>query len=220
MPLVAMDKNTRQRLDIVGVENPREVFVAEDLVCPICSSPMIIVSASVLAGEVVRIAHFRHHDIRDCPYTAYGKGESEEHLSAKAWLRDMLRRDAGFAVPVELEFHLPQIGRIADVAQIFPNGWIVVHEIQLASITPEMLNQRSSDYLAAGCDVVWYLGKNAATRTNRDWVREFQGFEALIQWEEYRVDRHRIELPAEPAASAPTGTLDAQPNGALLGVRP
>lgn len=193
MPLIAMDKATEERVDITRIENPRMVLKADDLVCPICYSHMIVVSATVLGGAVVRMAHFRHHDLGDCPYTAYGAGESEEHRTAKAWLRDMLLKESGFKVPVELEYHLPQVGRIADIAQLFPTGWIVVHEIQLASITPETLAARTRDYMEAGCDVIWYLGNNADRPANREWVREFQGFYAQISWEGYTVENHRFE---------------------------
>jgi len=53
----------------------------------------------------------------------------------------------------------------------FPTGWRVAHEVQLASITTEHLQERTNDYTLAGIDVVWWLGKSADTETNRAWCR-------------------------------------------------
>ncbi len=62
---------------------------------------------------------------------------------------------------IEYEFPIPEVRRIADVVAKFPNGWIVAHECQLASITVEELEKRTEDYLYAGVDVIWWLGKAA-----------------------------------------------------------
>ena len=80
--------------------------------------------------------------------------------------------------------------RIADVAVLFPNGWRVAHECQLAAITTQELTQRTEDYLHAGVDVIWWLGKSAATPANIAWCLEQRGFVL-------RLDRSGLE----PAAS-------------------
>jgi competence CoiA-like predicted nuclease len=95
-------------------------------------------------------------------------------------------------VPIHLEYHLPEVGRIADVAQLFPNGWIVVHEIQLAGITTLSLTERTQDYMTAGCDVIWYLGNNADTPANREWAKRFQGFIAHVELEVEHVEYNRF----------------------------
>lgn len=196
MPFIAMNKESGQRVDITGYADPRGDLYAYDLVCPVCSSPMVVVAGAI------RIAHFRHKNVEGCPFTAYSAGESEEHRAAKLFLREWLVKESGFRVPVELEYHLPEVGRIADLIQLFPNGWRVVHEVQLASITIETLQQRSDDYLAAGCDVIWYLGGKAHTPANIEWVRRFQQVDAAITTEASYEHRH-----IEQDATGQTQTL-------------
>lgn len=194
MPLIALNKKTNERVDISEFDEPAFQLRANDLACPLCESRMMVVSAvKDTGGYTKRIAHFRHHRINDCIYTAYGAGESEQHRQAKLWLREQLLKESGFRVPVELEYHIAEVSRIADVAQIFPTGWIVVHEIQLATITVQNLDARSRDYLVAGCDVIWYLGGKARTEANLIWAEAFQGFRAIIHFEENRDESDRFE---------------------------
>lgn len=216
MPLIALNKNSNERIDITTYAQPLTQLKADDLACPLCESRMMVVSAVRNAhGQIQRIAHFRHHRINDCIYTAYSAGESEQHRAAKVWLREQLLKEAGWQVPVELEYHLPDVARIADVAQLFPTGWIVVHEIQLAAISILNLEARTRDYLMAGCDVIWYLGRDALTPTNLNWVREFQGFEAAMVWrgesdESDRFSSDNVGLVDSLAPAAPNGNGQAQ----------
>ncbi len=108
--------------------------------------------------------------------------ESSEHLAGKTFIRDFLRefhaKDYAQA-KFHLEFPIkiatgPNQGkrRIADIAAVFPCGYVIVHEIQLASITPDELQERTDDYFSSGCDVIWWLGKSAHTSGNEKWAKD------------------------------------------------
>lgn len=172
MPLVAQNKQTGERIDITRYKNPRIEIPAASVVCPECQYPM------VLKAGMIKIAHFAHKPGSNC---SYGVGESADHLALKNYLIEWFRAetDEQFNVAVEPEYKIGN--RRADVAQIFPTGWIVAHEVQLASITVEELEQRTRDYLTAGCDVIWYLGKSAFTPANCAWVERYQG--QVLSWE-------------------------------------
>lgn len=109
-----------------------------------------------------------------CPTKLGHHPESPEHLRGKAHLAQLLK-DAlvGYSsAPVFLEYPLPeagQHGRIADVAVVFPSGYVLVYECQLASISVEEISQRTTDYANAGVEVVWFLGGKASTPTIQDW---------------------------------------------------
>lgn len=172
MPLVAHDGQTGQRIDITLYKNPRVELPTSNIVCPECNSPM------VLKAGVIKMAHFAHKPGSNC---SYGCGESLEHMTAKRMVATWLRGEMSGCV-VEPEYSISN--RRADLAQIFPNGWIVVHEIQLASITTEELQKRTDDYMNAGCDVIWYFGKKTSTPANRTWAERFQGQVLVLEFRE------------------------------------
>jgi len=176
MPFIAKNSQTGERIDITKIENPRNTLKASELVCQCCDWPMIIRS-----GLVAR-PHFAHKPGRDeCPYVAYARAKTPEHLAAQEALRDHL---AGWfqeytSTQAELEVMIRDTThkktRFADVMFTFPNGWRVAHEIQLASITTQELDERTQDYLGAGIDVFWWFGRDADTVTNREWSYKTYG---------------------------------------------
>lgn len=181
MPLVALDSKTGERIDVTVYENPRVELTASRVCCPECRLPMI------LKAGLIKIAHFAHKPGAEC---SYGKGETKQHLLGKRMIAEWLRETQPGS---KVELELPIGNRRADIAQIFPNGWIVVHEIQLASITVESLTERTNDYLREGCDTVWYFGQNTATPTNRRWAYEHQAHVLILQFTEEQVE-NRIDL--------------------------
>ncbi|WP_409013227.1 competence protein CoiA family protein [Chryseobacterium sp. JUb7] len=73
---------------------------------------------------------------------------------------------------MKFEFVVPEINRIIDIAMVFPSGWVVAHELQLAGITTEHLEKRTNDYRELGIDTFWWFGKSADTKANRQWAIE------------------------------------------------
>lgn len=181
MPLVALDSDGR-RIDITQVANPREALVA-GLTCPLCGGEMIVVAG------LVRMPHFRHKT--ECTSDYARHPESFEHLRTKALVAEMMGTWFGefSTARPQLEMPIEEARRIADVLFVFPNGWRVACEVQLASITNEQLQQRTDDYLRAGVDVCWFLGKAADSITNRRWVMEQQGFVCTLEYDTEPVDR-------------------------------
>ena len=172
MPLVALNKSTGERIDITvfgdtlrGNTDPRKKIRSTEIMCQECGEGMI------LRAGLIKAAHFAHKPGSNC---TYGNGESVYHLAAKKYIAEFLRTqgEKEFNARVELEWKIGN--RRAAVVQIFEAGWAVAHEIQLASITTEELEERTQDYLRNGCDVIWYLGKSANTQANRQWVKNNQ----------------------------------------------
>jgi competence CoiA-like predicted nuclease len=170
MPFIALNAETRERIDITTIENPRLVLKPGECICQLCEIPMII-----KAGQIMR-AHFAH--VAACPTDYESHPESQEHREAKVFLAT--HSHEAFAeytdAKIEYEVPIPEVMRIADLLVTFPMGWRIAHEIQLASITTETLEARTNDYLQAGIDVVWWLGKSANTPANRDWCRQTFGY--------------------------------------------
>jgi competence protein CoiA len=165
MPFIAMLKSTGERIDITTIANPRAALTSGECLCQLCRTPMI-----VKAG-LIRQHHFAH--VGRCPSDFRSHPESPEHREAKRYLASHLREwyteyaDAHIAYEVPI----PEVKRIADILVIFPMGWRVAHEVQLAAITTEHLQERTNDYTLAGIDVVWWMGKSADTEANRAWCR-------------------------------------------------
>lgn len=180
MSFVAKDKTTNQRIDITCVQNPRLVLIAENIVCQVCDGPMII-----KAGEIFR-HHFAHKVL--CPFEYQSHPESPEHLFGKWIVSQKVKEEwkEYSSAKIEFEYFVPEVKRIIDIAMVFPNGWIVAHEIQLASITVGELRQRTEDYYHAGIDVLWWLGKSADTITNQDWCIAQFGFSLSLNYEMLR----------------------------------
>ncbi len=137
MPFIAKNKQTGDRVNILEYQNPREEFQKGDLVCLFCDGELIIVAG------FVRMKHFRHRQNSPCK-SDYGRHpESYEHLFFKKLLSEKLSQESSEYLNAEpiLEYPIPEAKRIADIAFQFPNGWLVVHEVQLSSITTEELQK-------------------------------------------------------------------------------
>jgi competence CoiA-like predicted nuclease len=160
MPLVALSKQTNERICILDHQDPRLTVEKNGLVCPFCGEPVVIVTG------VRRINHFRHK--ATCSFMEYGSNpESDEHLYAKYQIRESITNQTkGTGVIVDLEVPIPEVKRIADVMVTYPMGWRVAYEIQLSAITPVKLQNRIIDYRNAGVDVVWLFGRHAATESS------------------------------------------------------
>lgn len=189
MPFIALDKTTKERIDITKLDNPREHLRSGDVICQLCESPMI-----VKAGLIKR-HHFAHY--AECSSDYEQHPESEEHLRGKEivaaqaseWFSELTNAKPDY------EVRIPEVMRVADVLFQFPNGWRVVCEVQLASITVGQLQQRTDDYLRAGIDVYWFFGKGAASESNLRWSIATFGFALEL---EYRGVPTRTLLTPEP----------------------
>jgi competence protein CoiA len=186
MPFIARSKSSGKRVNILEHQNPRESLVKDDLVCPLCSKPLII------RAGFVRIAHFAHK--QECTSDYQSQPETQEHLLAKQYLAAEIKNiwKEYSSASVELEYVVEECKRVADLAMIFPSGWIVAHKIQLSAITTEELNERTKDYTDAGIDVVWWLGKSADTKDNRQWCLKNFGYRNLLEFQSLDVDPKRL----------------------------
>lgn len=161
MPFIARLKSTGKRVEIDDYRNPKFELSPEDLECQHedCRGAML-----VKAGLTVR-SHFAHRPNAPCSTRLDSHPESDAHRLGKATVREWLRHRfeaTGFEnVTIELEVGIPEARRIADVLVTFPGGMREAHEIQLASITPQELEQRTQSYLNAGIDAFWWIGRNS-----------------------------------------------------------
>lgn len=181
MPFVAIDSQSKERIDLTLYETPKIELAGGLFECPVCKSPM-----RIRAG-FKRRPHFFHLSLGDCIYAKYSSGETPEHLAGKEWLINFMRKEYGPLFPgavIALEYHIPEAGRIADVALIFPGGYIHAYEIQLANITIESLEHRTRSYLDSGCDITWIVGNNAYRPDIVRWLLDNQGEAPIISFQE------------------------------------
>jgi competence CoiA-like predicted nuclease len=185
MPFIAKSIKTGRRFDISEVEKPHELD-KNDIICPLCSEVMI-----VRAGPI-RVHHFAHKSLCSSNYNS--QPESQEHLLAKRYLSKEISNiwSEYSTARIELEYIIEECKRVADIAVIFPTGWIVAHEIQLSPITINELNERTKDYLSASVDVVWWLGNQADTESNRQWCLQNFGFCNSLDFIETQADPKTI----------------------------
>lgn len=125
--------DTNEELDITKFDNPRMSIDKTRLCCKFCEGKM-----SIRAG-LSRKKHFYH--LVACTSILERHPESIQHNIGKQLIAEHVKKYWPEFAEVEIKYELAlnEIGRIADIAMIFPSGWIVVHEIQLANITIEHL---------------------------------------------------------------------------------
>lgn len=191
MPFIALNRHTGERIDITRIENPRLQLKSDELICQLCEQPVMI-----KAGLITR-PHFAHRSQCTSDYDSHP--ESVEHLLCKELVARGLREEfAEYAqADIQYEVKVPEVRRVVDVMAAFPNGWRVAHEIQLAGITIEALQQRTEDYARAGIDVVWWLGKGADTPANQAWCTARFGFNLSLDLSTISADptnRRRLKI--------------------------
>lgn len=223
MTLSAIHKVTGSRIVIRPDQDLRADYPEWDqLLCPVTGLPVFPVRAHTrLSGTSAVRAHFRTQSTpdqetwpadvefdREYGTTRKGlrlfKGESWEHLEGKAFVARQLQPLVGPSVTVAFEYlvSLPNgRRRIADVALLYPSGFVEVHEIQLAPISVEEIEQRTDDYASAGIPAQWWIGKsNTDSHLIRDFLRQQQGGFFVLEFDEQLPDT--IESIPEPAAVA------------------
>jgi hypothetical protein len=118
-------------------------------------------------------------------------GESWQHKLWKATIYEKLlsqaperpgRAELTFEYPVKMKVpgYSQKKRRICDIAEVYKNGNVHSYEVQLSSISPKDLEERTEDYLENGCDVAWFLGGKADTPLNREWHYDYFGQHAKI----------------------------------------
>lgn len=169
MPYVALLKegDNYKRVDISLEKNLQDYF-GNEFLCQLCQEPMI------LKAGLVRRPHFAHK--AQCSSDYEHHPESPMHRASKlALMKNLPQLFSEFtrATPMQ-EVVMPEIKRVADVVFVFPNGWRMVHEVQLSWTNPRELEKRTRDYESIGCDVIWWLGRDALTKENREWAINHQ----------------------------------------------
>lgn len=110
--------------------------------CPVCGSRVTYKSGNI------KVPHFSHFKIMDCLRYFY-KSESLEHLKIKNDIYLMLSPE----VRVSMEYYLSDIEQIPDL--LVENRTAL--EIQLSSISPELIAERTRGYHSVNLNVVWIL---------------------------------------------------------------
>ena len=135
---IALDKNQQP----VSVEKAKR---GELYYCPVCHSQVTFKSGHV------RVPHFSHYRIVQCIRYLY-KAESIEHLKAKHDLYLHIKA----AKAVDMEVYLDEIEQIPDLLMDK-----TVIEIQLSTISIELLTTRTKGYESLGLDVYWLLDETS-----------------------------------------------------------
>ena len=209
MTITAVHKVTGTRIVIRPDQNLREDYPEWDqLQCPVTGLPVFPVRSHArnsVGGPIKVRSYFRVKSPAGQPTwpddvvfdDEYGierkgarffKGESWEHLEGKAFVASQLQQMTGPTATVEFE-HILKLPdgrrRIADIAVVFPSGFVEVHEIQLSPISVDELEARTDDYASLGLPVQWWIGKSNTDRHDiRDWLRQLQGGFYVLDFEE------------------------------------
>ena len=187
MPLISLDKKTKERVDITEYYAPKIELKGRELECQECGGQMMIKHGLIV------VPHFAHYP--DPARTCFYESESMEHLMAKKAL--VLRLSGkgqryqaiytGAKFDYEVTLKENGIVRRADILVTYPDGSREIHEIQLSPIATQDLQQRTADYLSMGATVFWWLGPKAATVPNKSWCMEEHGYFAYVEPDEVQV---------------------------------
>lgn len=171
MPLIGLHRETRERINILTLANPRDELAKGDVLCPLCEEVMYV------AQGLIRKPYFSHY-ADQCSSEYHSKPESAEHRFFKEYLAAELSKHVReySNAKVVIEFPVPEAKRVADIAFEFSSGWVVAHEIQLSKITVGEIKERTDDYRKAGVDVYWWLGGAGNSTEANNWCQqEFGG---------------------------------------------
>jgi competence protein CoiA len=201
MPLRALHLPTNNVIlssDFSSSREIRSLYKKEDLICPFCEIRTRM--DPVQRGN--SIIYFRHYKSICTSKLEHDHDESPEHLLGKTMLANYLKEELREVSDVEIIIEYPireagENGRIADVAAVFPTGYVIVYECQLANITAEMLEKRTKDYEEAGVEVTWFLGGKADNHANRDWCLEYFGNCYYIKFQREFSEQHLFEWKSE-----------------------
>jgi len=141
-------------------------------ICRYCRSEVRLRRPHIRSQTVQVAAHF-FHLAQECQSNFEGHPESSDHRLLKMLLKiELLKRgwlNIRFEEPIAMPWR-PK-GRIADVVSFERNSDTPhVWEIQLAAITPDELRERTEDYVKAGYEPHWLLGKAGNTPANQQVV--------------------------------------------------
>lgn len=203
MSLVAKLASTKERVyapDFKSGHEIRSKYRHGDLTCG-CPDCGALVFPRDRKGFAL---HFVHQ--RNCESQFNYHPVSPEHERGKELIRELFTAELADYSDVKVEFELPvkEANRIADVAIVYPTGYLLIGECQLASITTTELEARTNDYESAGADVIWWLGKDADTAANRTWCIDQFGECRIINYQHLLDERrtnHLKQVGGERVAS-------------------
>lgn len=176
MPFIAVSRLTGERVNILDGD-PRGAHGKDDLCCPLCGSPFIVVHG------FFKVRHFRHKV--ECASTIARHPESIQHLLGKQYVYALLK-EKYVVSDVMLEVTIVEANRRADVLVVFPNGWKEAHEIQLSPISVHELSERTLSYRKAGIDACWWLGGKASSEENQRWCIDNFGDVRILEYSSIR----------------------------------
>jgi competence CoiA-like predicted nuclease len=193
MAFVALDRNNpKTRYAIRMFDDPHVELVGNEFVCQACGYPMFVRGGT----ENVRF-HFAHFPgyPTTCPYFAHERMGDDKHDAGKAAVMAYLVKFEQYAGSVMAEeFYIAP--RIADVLVTRLSGRREIHEVQLSTIHPDELLERTRDYNKAGIDfVVWWLGGPMLAASNIDQIRNyFAGSNTRIEYADWPALLNRRHL--------------------------
>ncbi|RSK26487.1 hypothetical protein EJF36_06215 [Bacillus sp. HMF5848] len=118
--------------------------------CPDCKSPVML-----KLGER-KIHHFAHYQSANC--SIGHEPETADHMAGKKLLYDWLCQQK---LNPQVEHYISSIKQRADVFVEW-KGWKIAFEYQCSTISPSLLNSRTTSYVQAGYTPVWILSHKKA----------------------------------------------------------
>lgn len=110
------------------------------------------------------------------------KDATEAKKALKSHLEEELGEYSGAIVGTDFPLCLEQSQvRNADVVAMFPSGYMVALMVATKPINARELSRRSYSFLNNGIDVMWWLGGEANTPSNRRWSLEYCGCAYILK---------------------------------------
>jgi hypothetical protein len=110
------------------------------------------------------------------------KDATEAKKALKSHLEEELGEYSGAIVGTDFPLRLEQSQvRNADVVAIFPSGYMVAFMLATKPINTQELSRISYSFLNNGIDVMWWLGEEADTPSNRRWSINYCGYTYILK---------------------------------------
>lgn len=201
MPFVAINSETKERVNILHYEDPKVALADKEMVCQDCGVVFYI------RGGRHQRTHFAHMPNIAPDNCFFRIAESGLHLQGKELIKRLIEKSERWeGCIVELEHRVDIYGdakRFIDVAVIDDGQVTEAHEVQLSSQSVDEYERRTEEYRSLGIETFWWNGPNNQNNQIRNWLDHHSLAYGIIEVEQgYRdtiVEWNRDQEPDKGA---------------------
>ena len=189
MAFTAIHKKSDTKINILKYgKNPKADLFERfkdsfEFVCGYCRGKMHIREPHVYRPHFAHMPSTKECSMYEEWHVDKRHYESREHAEAvEKVIKTLISQHKSYYAnaDIDVEYSIPMDyrpkGRVADIFVKLYTGDTIIHEVQLARITQNEIQQRTKDYEQAEVSqVIWWLGENAATEEIKSYFYDTTG---------------------------------------------